>query len=288
MAPDLQYRGRAITAADVQGIRDLIAADARDQSAGVVVRRVRRVALDATQWHAVRCDLPRPAPVVASRRPHCVARPAVDDPEALATAHERGAGLDRYESDRDDAARARRAHVPPGAPHAGRRPLQQPARAVSLSRLPATRRRAPEVCRRRRRSPGGVPGLGIGARRPRAARSLHRLDRRGAPSPHSAPRLQSPLSDSSVGARAPSGVARARAHGGDAVGRVATPLRPSRFTGSKPSSTRRAFAARVTAPRIGSSWAARRDGAIAHPPNSRPGRSRTCSAIRSHRTSAPA
>ena len=106
-------------------------------------------------------------------------------------------------------------------------PLQQPARAAPLSRLPATGRRAPQVSRRRRRPPGGVLRVGVGARGTGLRDRFIGWSRRGAAPPSAAPRGQHPLSDPAVGAGAASGLAPARAAWRAALGRLGTPLQPS-------------------------------------------------------------
>src|SRR2546425_2096055 len=199
--------------------------NARSQPPRVVLGALRPVAVAATERSALRCDLPRPAAVVASWGPHRAPATAMDDAQAVAAAHECATGPDRHHVDRHVAARAGIGDVPSGAPHAGRRPLQQSAGAASLSRVPTTRRRASEVSRGCRRSPGGLLRVGIGPGRAWSTRSLHRLERRGpAPKPSTA-RLQSAVSDPAMGTRAAFGVAPARPDGGAALTRLAADLR---------------------------------------------------------------
>ena len=170
-----------------------------------VLGAVRGVGLAAAERHALRCDLPRPAVVAASGPADSAAPAAVDHPHAVAPAHERAARLDRHEPDRHVAGGAAPRDGLPGAAHAGRRPLQQLARAAPLSGLSAAGRRAPEVLGGRGRAAGGVCRLGLGPLSPRAPRSIPRVVGRRAAAQPAAARLQHPLPDSAVGAGAAPG-----------------------------------------------------------------------------------
>lgn len=91
---------------------------ARPESARVVLHAVRGLAVDPTERHPVRCRLPRFALVAPPCRPHRAAARALTTQKPWAAAHARAAGLDRYQSDRGPAARARPVGLPPGPAHA--------------------------------------------------------------------------------------------------------------------------------------------------------------------------
>src|SRR5919109_649309 len=89
------------------------------ESTGLIAAAVCALALAATEWRPLRCDLPRPVALAASGGPHRAAPAAVDDAQTVAATHDRPAGADRHVAPGDDARGARPSDGTPSAAHAG-------------------------------------------------------------------------------------------------------------------------------------------------------------------------
>src|SRR5271166_2669210 len=126
-----------------------------------LVHALRGLGLDAAQWYALRRPLPRPDAPAPPRRP---SRPAPAGVDVPATSSPRGRHQDRRRARpaRRTARRHRPPRHPPGPTHARRGPRQVPRRGAPLPRLRASRRRAPQVPRLRRRPDHRVLLLVVG------------------------------------------------------------------------------------------------------------------------------
>src|SRR5579859_819874 len=107
-------------------------------------------------------------------------------------------------------------------PHGAGATVQQPHRAVSLSRLHTTARRTPEIPGVRQRAGDRLSGLVFSGTPSGQPGSLHRLERRNAPTQSAFVGIQQPIPNAAVGARASLGVAHSRADGAPGIVRLAT------------------------------------------------------------------
>ena len=256
MEGEFRYRGRVITAAEVEFIRQLIAQHPHTNRRQLSLRLC-----EAWGWKqangALRDMVCRGTALAtaAGRAPGVAARAASASQPGGPARHARGesagSAAARYHSSGSAPAGAAALGVSASAAHAGGAALQLPRRPVSSARLRAAGGGTPQISGLGGGPGDRLPGLVVGAAASGRPRSLYRLVGGGAAPQYPFSRLQSSLSHFALGPRPAFGVARSRSDGAQTsrqTGNGSTGT-PSIF--SRPSSIPNATAARVIGRRTG-------------------------------------
>src|SRR5258708_3850904 len=177
--------------------------------------------METGQRRTARRGLPRFAVAVGAGRRDRVAAGAPPHPRPMPEpALAAGAVADRYDAAGHAARCAGRDRDSACAAHWRRAAVQQPDGAVSLSRLRAAGRRAPEVSGVGATAAGGVSGVVVVTPPSGGARPLHRLEPASAATEPSSACLQHAVSHPAVGESAAPGISYFGVHGGSHLPRL--------------------------------------------------------------------